>query len=306
MPDLASQAIAMNEELRLLVGTRGGRVFECSALDPEDRSDLAGLEGVAIHALWASANGAAIVAFDANGRGLVWDRAERRILHELRSQLPVIQCAGFGPRDYVTLDNGGTGHIWSHAGTTLVSEPICDPPGVPLKFEKFGVPDDGRLVLIDGFRWRVWDRVTQAVTESHAVIGGLEVDNPSGDTGVSANGRFYYIYWDTYLVIDTLDGSVAGEHQVVVDPFATALSNDGRSLAIGTLAGAVVIAGPDGTPVFDDNPAAGVVVQVSIGANGRLATFVDEQGGAGCIDVEKGVVLIGRERMEDIIRRAER
>jgi len=291
----------MNEELRFLVGTRSGRVFECSALNSTDRSDFVGLEGDAIGSLWASADGAAIMAFDANGHGLVWDRARRQILYGFRSPLPVVQCAGFGPRDYVTLDDSGTGHIWSHAATALVSNPICDPPGVPLYFRKFGVLDDNRLVLIDGFRWRVWDRATQTVTESHTQIGGLEVDNPSGDTGVSANGRFYFIYWDRYQVIDTSDGKIIGEHSIIIDPFATALSNDGRFLVVGALGGAVVVVGPDGRLLFDDNPATGVIVQVSIGAHGRLATFVDEQGGAGCIDVERGVVLIGRERVKEIL-----
>ncbi|MNC87106.1 hypothetical protein D3C83_28060 [compost metagenome] len=63
----------------------------------------------------------------------------------------------------------------------------------------------------------------------------------------------------------------------------------------------VVALGPDGEAVFDGTPGAAVILQVSIGDDGRLATFVDEEGGAGCIDVEARTLLISRERMQQIL-----
>jgi len=302
MPDPVTQAIAIDGGRRILAGAQSGRVLLFSAVDPGDRAEFKGLEGHAIRSLCISAGGGLIVAFNAAGRGLVWDRERRAAIDEVGNAGAVIQCAASGPGDYITLNNRGAGTIWSGVPGTLEAEPVSDASGVPLEFERFGLSEDGRrLTLLDGFRWRVWDRDTRAITASHRPIHGLAVTNLSGDMGLSANGRFYYAYWDACLVMDTTGASVVREHDVVVGPVSSALSDDGRVLVIGGEEGVVVVAGPDGKTIFDDAPGASTILQVSVGATGRLATFVDAAGGAGCIDIETASLLIRRERMAEII-----
>lgn len=302
MVDPVRQAVAIDEGRRIVVGVESGRVLEFPASDPTQAAAFTGLEGKAIESLAVSADGALILAFDAEGRGLAWDRARRERIDELRSAEAVIQCAAAGPGDYVTLEYSGTGQVWSRTGDALQAETICDPPESPLWFRTFGLSGDGRrLTLIDGFRWRVWDRASRTVTASQTPIHGLEVDYLSGEIGVSANGRFYFVYWDTYMVMDTSDGSVVREHQIAVTPACGSLSNDGRILAVGAEDGVVLGAGADGETVFEERLGAGAILQVSVGAEGRLAAFVDKQGGAGCVDLERGTVLIGRERMAEIV-----
>jgi hypothetical protein len=63
----------------------------------------------------------------------------------------------------------------------------------------------------------------------------------------------------------------------------------------------VVVAGADGETVFDDAPGGSVILQVSVDAKGSLATFVDKDGGAGCIEVETATVRISREQMAAIV-----
>jgi len=96
LPNQATQIIVLQQEPRLVAGTRAGAVLEFSAFATEDRVEFAGLDGQPISALAEAHGGSAIMAFDVSGRGLVWDRRDRRIVDELRSPNGVVKCAGFG------------------------------------------------------------------------------------------------------------------------------------------------------------------------------------------------------------------
>jgi len=304
MNDVVQRMIVIGAERRVLVGTAAGRVFECAADRLADRRDFVGLEGSSIQALSTSIDGHLLMASDATGNALVWERNSGEIIDALRATHPIVQGAVVGPHDYLTLDNRRHGLIWKLGDAAeLVSAPMTERPEVPCGFDRFGISDDGkRIVLLSGFQWMVWNREQGVVTERHEPVDGMQLIYMSGDIGLSKNGRFYYVYWDDYSVIDTVDGRELWTHPISIHLQASALSDDGQLLVVGSRdGGQVVVIGPDGKAVVDRRPAVGAVMQVSISTNGSLVTFVDMEGGGGCIQVPSGEVVLDRDTMKEAV-----
>jgi len=297
-----TRIIVNDHEPRLLIGTTAGRVVAC-AIHQALVVAFNGLEGDAIHALCASEDGRLVMAADAQGRVAVWDRATQTLLDTFHSPQPVVQGSTLGAHHYLTLDNRRRGTIWArHAEGHMVPVPFCDEQVEPCPFDQFGVSDEGaRVVLRSAFQWSVWDLHTRTVTETHKPVDGLRLDYMSGDIGLSPNGQFYYTYWDDYLVIDTVSGAVVRELPVIMDPMTSALSNDGRILVVGGRSGEVAGVASDGAVLFKEKLAEGPVQHVSLNANGRLATFVDDTGVAGCLNVEAGRLVLDQARIRTVL-----
>jgi hypothetical protein len=101
--------------------------------------------------------------------------------------------------------------------------------------------------------------------------------------------------------MDTFDGSVVRDHTILVHPTCSALSDDGRIVIAGSRHGEIAVSGPAGETIFQECVASTAIVRVGIGGAGRLAVYVDYDGGAGCVDLERGGVLIGSQRMAQIV-----
>jgi hypothetical protein len=163
----------------------------------------------------------------------------------------------------------------------------------PLRARRFALSADStRVTLLDGFAWAVWSPGDGTVSEWNRPVRGLQLDYLSGDTGLSADGRFYYVYWDDYLAIDTMENRVLRQHSIALHPQTTAISQNGEMLAIGGEEGEFVAVNAAGETTFQETPGHGPIVNVSVGADGSLASFVDSEGRCGVVDLRAGRLLV--------------
>ena len=302
MPDGITKLTPVGDEPRLLCGTAAGRVFEFPAGSPAQILSYRGLDGSAIRSLDISADGGVVIGSNREGRLIAWDRATRKSVNELTARRPMIQAAVLGPQSYLLLDDRWTAYTWRPSESAVTGwEPITATSGEALTVGEFGVASGAeRVVLLYEFEWYVWDPATRRIVETRMPEDPMYLANPSGRTGLSRNGRFFYVYWDKYLVFDTMSAEQIRREDSIMDPSACALSDDGQVLVLGDPDGGVVVVGPDGSAVFDEVLSSEKIVDVQIAPAGALATFVDAGGEAGCVDVAGRKVLIDRERMRAI------
>lgn len=300
MTDTVTQIIVMSHEPRLLVGTSEGRVFTSSAHNGKVKREFKGLEGSAIRSLYWAENCSLVMASDIRGRVVIWEWKNLTIIDEFSSPYPVVQCAAFRLHHYLTLDNHRCGTIWTQGiDSHLISTPICEKDDEQCFFDQFSICEDGaKVVLRNGFQWRIWALNTHSTIATHEPVDGMQLDYLSGDIGLSNNGEYFYVYWDDYIVFDTSNEDVLREHPILIDPQSTALSDNGQFLVIGGEEGDVVILGPEGNIIFEKKVAEDPIQNVGISSDGRFTTFVDDEGGCGCIDVLTGTLLLDRDKMK--------
>lgn len=302
MNDGANSVLVIDAERAVLVGTQQGLVLE-RRVDAAELRRFEGLEGSAIRALAASVDGRAAMACDAAGRAATWERGRGELIDAWTIGGAGVQCAILGARAYLTVDARRRGALWTAAGDAgLTATPITERPGAPCGFDRFGVSaDGGRIVLLSGFRWMRWDPRAAAVIQAETPVNGMQLLYMSGEIGLSPDGRWYYVYWDDYTVIDTETGVERWTYPIPMHATATALSGDGQHLAVGGEDGRLLVLGADGRAAVDLRPTEAAITQVSIGAEAALVAFVDAEGGAGVVDVRGGAVALDRAAIQQML-----
>lgn len=287
----------------LLIGTAAGQVLECVIGIASGSQRFTGLEGSPISALSISADGAVVMAGDAAGNVRVWNREDGAIVDAWSGELAIVQCAMLGPREYIAVDRRRYGRIWTRgANGALDSAVIMQNPDAPCLFDRFGaLPGGDYLVLLSGLGWMLWHRREGFVTEEHEPVDGLKLVYMAGEVGLSASGQFYFLYWDDYTVIDTASGRELWTRDILFSPTAAAISNDAQLLMLGGAEGELAAVGPDGKAVAELKFPEAAILEITLGADGRLATFVNSQGAAGVIDISERRIVLEPEELDELI-----
>jgi len=274
-------ALACDAHQRILGGTDDGRIFEWTLGVPEPRRVCGGLEGSAVLALWTSSGGLVRTGTAVDGRVAVWDGPAGQLAATLHCERPVKQCVPAEKGRYLLLEDTGLARLWS-PGETL-SDPILDKPGRLGRYGRAGV-SDGLIVLLTSFRWTVWNAATGKEQDRHTALDGMDLNNVDGLTGLSDNGRYYFIYWDDYSVFDTREKRRIRSLRRPMEAVVAALSDDGSRLIVGAESGRVAVIEPEGRLLTDVHPWGAPITQVAVNADGSVAAFLDAKGQCGGID----------------------
>lgn len=304
MPRVTTAAMA-DSGAAILLGTSGGDVLECVLGASPQLRRIGGFEGVAVRSLTSAPDGALVIASNALGSVGIWRRGEAEPVDSWASDQAVIQSATLGPREYLTLDWQRRGLIWA-PGADGALEPaiMMRAPGQPCAFDRFAVwPGGERVTLISGFDWMVWDRRQNALIAEQQPVDGLQLVYLAGQVGVSANGRFYFVYWDDYIGIDTTTGKELWIEPVDFSPTGAAMSDDAQTLLLGDRNGRLIAVGPDSAAKMELKSGEFAIQQISLTADGRVGVFVNSRGAAGVIDVPSGRVVLDPEDLDRMLDR---
>jgi hypothetical protein len=287
----------------MLVGTAAGQVMECAIGAAPSPRPFTGLEGSVITSLSISASGTVVMAGDAAGNVRVWNRDDGAIVDAWRGEYATVQCAMLGPREYLTVDQRRNGRIWRPgANGGVEASAVVQRLGEACQFDRFAAgPGEDRVVLLSGFRWMVWDRRENSVTEEHEPVEGLKLVYMAGQVGLSSNGQFYFVYWDDYTVIDTVAGRELWTRDILLSPTAAVISGDAQVLMLGGPKGKIFAVGPDGESTTEIQFGEAAIREVALSADGRIATFVNSQGAAGVIDVPRRRVILSPEELDGLL-----
>lgn len=253
-----------------------------------------GLEGSAIRSLWS--DDGTLVASDSSGRVLVWDRRTGDPTDRFTCDDTIVQCARLGADSYFCVDSRRRGWIHGRGGgdgrqaTRVMRRQAAS---AACEFDRFAViPGGRRVVLQAAFHWMIWDAGSNEVIEEHHPVDSMHLVYMSGQRGLSSNGRFVFVYWDEYLLIETAGNREVGAWDVLLSPTAAALSDDARVLVLGGPDGELVAVGPEGASILETRPTEEAILRLAISADGETAGYVTASGGAGVVDLARGGAML--------------
>jgi hypothetical protein len=170
-------------------------------------------------------------------------------------------------------------------------------PGVSASAHDFAIDSKGAggVTLLDGFAYGLWnaptdpasgDRDTAAVAWREP-IHGMELDYLAGYVGLSAGGRYYFTYWDDYLVIDTVTGEEIRRESILFTARTAALSADGSMLLVAGENAELACVGADGQALWR-RELPRPVATVALHDSNLFAMYVDCAGECGAVSCADG------------------
>ncbi len=159
----------------------------------------------------------------------------------------------------------------------------------------------GGVTLLDGFAYGRWnapsvpappdDRNTAAVVAWRQPIHGMELDYLVGYVGLSAGGRYYFTYWDDYLVIDTLTGEEMRRESILFPVRTAALSADGSMLLVAGESAELACVGTNGEALWR-RELPRPVASVALHDSNLFAMYVDCDGECGAVSCADGRTMV--------------
>lgn len=276
-----------------LAGTASGIVREIGV----SRTRYRGLEGGgAIRSLWS--DNRTLIASDSSGRVQVWDRLTGEPMDRFTCPHAIVQCARLDSERYFCVDarrrgwihgrgTGGDGRPAIPVMRRQAGDAVCE-------FDRFAViPGGRRVVLQSAFSWMIWDAEANEVIEEHHPVDSMHLVYMSGQRGLSSNGRFFFVYWDEYLLIETAGNRELGAWDVVLSPTAAALSDDAGVLVLGGPDGELAAVGKDGGSLLEvRRPTEESILILAISPGGETAGYVTASGEAGIVDLAMGGAIL--------------
>jgi hypothetical protein len=182
------------------------------------------------------------------------------------------------------VSSGFRSHLWQQGSTGLEEVILGDTSGRPIEADAVAL-DGVRLRLLAGFHFfecRVGDRIAEEILKP---IKAHQFLYPDGLVGLSPRGRWCFIHWDDYTVIDLDTGARCFEHPIVRGARVAALSEDGPRLAVGTSDGRLFVLAPDERLVIEKRVSDGPIEQLAIAHRGDQVLYVDERGASDLVAV---------------------
>lgn len=284
-----------SEESIVVIGDERG-IISILGMDGTVVSRLEQLAGAPITSLAVSQDGALLMASNRDGGMAVWKHGEGEVADEFRAEHGAVQCLVLAPHNYVTVARS-EGTRWSASPIGgVMPEPIAGTGPVPLTVHAVAAAGN-YLLLLSGFTCILWDHRRKVIADSFTPVDASAFLYTDGDVGISAGGKFFYIYWDDFLLFDVAAQRLVRRHPILTQAISTTLSGDGQRLAIGGRHGLITIMGVNDRAMIETAPANSDIVRLAITSDAGMLGFIDTEGNAGVIAVETGDVLLGSERI---------
>lgn len=266
----------------LLAGLDDGRII---AITPHSERVICTMNAP-IASIAVTADETALIASDAGGA------VEYRMLSDGRLNLALSwrnKIKAAAPLDvdrHVGVDSRGQFLLWTRDGDAF------HPQALRENISNLVVREDGLVVLTLGLRWLLWDPFVNAFTRPFATVDGMRLSQQNGSTGLSRNGRFFYVYWDDFLLFDAATGALRREGRSPWYVLSTSLSDDGCLLLMGGKNGWVGAVDDHDELVLDVRVGEDDVDDVVLSRDGQFAAWRDRIGRAGLLEVGSGRAIL--------------
>ncbi|HEV7240035.1 MAG TPA: hypothetical protein VGQ36_12420 [Thermoanaerobaculia bacterium] len=275
-------AVAVLErEPALLAGFDDGRVVAVAAGTERVICTM----NAPVESLAVTADQTTVIATDTAGAVEYRALADGRLELSLSWANKIKVAAALDADRHAGVDSKGNFVLWSRDGGAFVSTALRN------NISGMAVREDGLVVLTRALRWLLWDPFTSAFTQPFETVDGMRLSQQNGTAGVSRNGRFFYVYWDDFLLFDAVTGAPLREGRSAWYVHTTSLSDDGRLLLMGGKAGWLGAVDDKDELVLDLRVGEDDVHDVVLSPDGRLGAWRDRAGRAGLIDVAARQVI---------------
>jgi WD40 repeat protein len=262
--------------------------FSLSSVAVERRYE--GIEGSAVQSLALSSDGTMLIASGSEGEIAVWRRQTGESVWWWEAGSSVVQTAILGAGRYVTRGGNGNVRVWRQqregAGQAMLTR---DEDGDPINCDAFGVLAES-LVLLAGFEWVRFDIERQTVVDRATPVRGTRLLHLDGLIGLTRSGRYYYVYWDEFVLYDIVRREIV-RREPFLDPMsAAALTEDGQTLALGGKTGSILFLDEKWKAMAEHRGTA-KVREMAFSPDGSLLAFVDANADGGVVSTKTGELL---------------